>query len=99
MFVFTVNAYYQMFLGMEEAQNPANMINIPKTLPLLLVSGEEDPVGHYGADIPKVAEGYREAGILEVKTKLYPDDRHELLNETDREQVYQDLLNWMDEHM
>lgn len=99
MFMFTVNAYYQMFLGIEEAQNPANIVNIPKDIPIFLVSGEEDPVGHYGADVQKVAEEYRDAGILEVRTKLYPDDRHEILNEPDREQVYQDLLEWLEEHL
>ncbi len=98
-FVFTVNGYYHMFRGIEAAQKPENIAKIPKTLPLLLVSGAMDPVGGFGAGVKQVFEGYRAAGLTDVQMKLYPEDRHEILNELDRETVYADLAAWLEARM
>ena len=67
---------------------------IPKALPLLLISGDKDPVceGEKGTGL--LAAAYRRAG-LKAELKIYPQARHELLNETNREQVSADLLSWM----
>lgn len=70
---------------------------IPKGLPILFASGAADPVGDFGKGVRKVYEQYKTAGIQDVSLRLYSGDRHEILNETDREQVYQDLLGWMEE--
>ncbi len=94
MFRFTVNAYYHMFRGMEKMQRADAMDRIPKDLPLLFVSGENDPVGNFGKGVKTAFEAYKKAGLSDVSMKLYPNDRHEILNETDRETVYADLLNW-----
>ena len=64
-------------------------------LPILLVSGEEDPVGDYGKGVKSVAEGLRATGHVNVTTKLYPGCRHEVLNETNRQEVTEDLLEWI----
>ncbi len=96
-FRFTVNAYYHMFRGIEYIQNPAHIQKIPKDLPLFFVAGAEDPVGNNGKSVRKVYEQYKKAGIKDVKIKLYPHDRHEILNETDRDLVYKDLITWMDQ--
>ena len=98
-FVFTLNAYYNMFRGMERMQEPEAVSAIPKTLPMLFVSGEEDPVGDYGKGVRKAFELYRKAGIRDLQMKLYPNDRHELLNATDREAVFRDLLGWLQAHL
>lgn len=95
-FRFTVNAYYHMFRGIEFLQKKKNIRKIPRTLPLFLVSGVDDPVGNFGKSIHKIYNRYRSAGIRNVRMKLYPHDRHEILNETDRQQVYEDLLSWME---
>lgn len=97
-FMFTVNAYYSMFSGMISMQRKEGVYMIPKTLPVLFTSGAEDPVGNFGKGVRKVYEKYRAAGIQDVSLRLYTGDRHEILNETDREQVYQDLLEWLEEH-
>jgi alpha-beta hydrolase superfamily lysophospholipase len=68
---------------------------VPKKLPILLVSGEEDPVGDYGKGVKSVAEGLRATGHVNVTTKLYPGCRHEVLNETNRQEVTEDLLEWI----
>ena len=71
---------------------------IPKGLPVLFVSGAEDPVGGFGKGVRKIYEKYRAAGIQDVALRLYTGDRHEILNETDRQQVYEDLLGWFEDH-
>lgn len=96
-FMFTLNAYYNMFLGIESAQSEILIQNIPKSLPLFLVSGADDPVGSFGKGVEAVYEQYQKCGIHNVKMKLYQSDRHEILNETDRQTVYADLLTWMEE--
>lgn len=98
-FRFTVNAYYHMFRGIQFLQDKKNVKRIPKELPLFLVAGADDPVGDFGKSVNRVYETYREAGIRDVRIKLYENDRHEILNETDRGSVYQDLLEWMESKM
>ena len=92
---FTLNAYYHMFAGIERAQKKENMKKIPKALPLLVISGADDPVGNFGKAVKEVAEGYKKVGIKDVTCKLYEGDRHEILNELDKENVYQDIYNWL----
>ena len=92
-FMFTVNAYYHMFRGIEAAQKGAD--RIPKTLPLLVASGADDPVGGFGTGVREVYEGYQKSGMQDVSLRLYETDRHEILNETDRQTVYADILAWL----
>ena len=98
-FVFTVNGYYQMFRSIEYVQDAANIARIPKDLPVLLTSGEDDPVGGKGEGVKAVYKALEEAAISDLSMKLYPGDRHEILNETDYQRVYLDLLAWFEEHM
>ena len=98
-FMFTVNGYYNMFRGMRYAQRKENLNKIPKDLPLLVVSGQNDPVGEFGKGPKIVADTYSEIGIKDVTLKLFPDDRHEILNELDKEAVYQYLLEWVEARM
>ncbi|MBQ2582410.1 MAG: alpha/beta hydrolase, partial [Erysipelotrichaceae bacterium] len=96
-FMFTLNGYYNMFKGISRLYDP-NLINaVPKDLPVLFVSGADDPVGSFGAEVEKAVKSLRDAGMRNVSMHLYEGDRHEILNETDREQVYEDLLGWMNE--
>ena len=62
------------------------------------MSGADDPVGDFGKGVRKIYEKYQKAGIQDVTLRLYTGDRHEILNETDRKQVYEDLLEWFEEH-
>lgn len=98
-FVFTVNAYYSMFSGMISMQRKEGVYMIPKNLPILFAAGSEDPVGNFGKGVRKIYEKYRAAGIRDVSLQLYTGDRHEILNESDREQVYDDLFEWLAGHM
>lgn len=95
-FVFTVNGYYHMFGGMKQMEKKESVYMIPKDLPILFAAGADDPAGNCGKGVRKVYEKYKASGIQDVTLQLYAGDRHELLNETDREQVYEDLRTWME---
>ena len=69
----------------------------PKTLPVLFTAGADDPVGAFGKSVTRVYEKYKDAGIKDVSIHLYKGDRHEILNEVDRQNVYQDILAWIEE--
>ncbi len=94
-FMFTLNAYNNMFSSILHASDTKKMAHIPKHLPLLFVSGSQDPVGDFGKGVHKVRNAYQEAGIEDISFRLYDQYRHELLNEIDREHVYQDIYDWM----
>lgn len=95
-FTFTVNAYYYMFAGMLELTKRKQNETIPKNLPIFLVSGKDDPVGAFGKGVVKVYKGYQNIGLRQVRMLLYEKDRHELLNETDRDKVMRDIYEWLE---
>ena len=68
-------------------------------MPLLFVAGSDDPVGHFGKDVPEICRTYREAGVKNVEMKIYPGDRHEILNELDYEQVQMDILSFIEKRL
>lgn len=95
-FVFTVNAYYQMFCGIQAVNRQERNEKVPKTLPIFFVAGKEDPVGNFGKSVENIYKNYKSCGIQDVSIKLYEKDRHEILNEVDRRIVFEDLLRWME---
>lgn len=95
-FTFTVNGYNNLFRCIRYAERKSNLGKIPKDLPILVVSGQNDPVGEFGKGPTIVAEIYRKTGIKDVTLKLFPGDRHEILNELDKEQVDKYLLDWIE---
>lgn len=98
-FIFTLNAYHAMFSGIDRLYDKNLLDRMPKDLPVFFVAGEEDPVGDFGKGVRRAAQMCRDAGVQRVDLKLYPKDRHEILNELDRQKVYEDLLRWMKELM
>lgn len=72
---------------------------VPADLPVLVISGEADPVGGWGKGVRKVAAGLERAGVRDLTLRLYPGARHELLNETNRDEVTADLLSWIGQHL
>ncbi|MCI8484653.1 MAG: alpha/beta hydrolase [Lachnospiraceae bacterium] len=94
-FHFTLNGFYNLFDTIYYVSQPANINGIPRNLPILLVSGKDDPVGNYGAGVKAVYETYKRMGIKDITYRLYPGDRHEILNELDKEQVYEDIYQWI----
>ncbi|HHU38490.1 MAG TPA: alpha/beta hydrolase [Propionibacterium sp.] len=83
--------------SLARAGDPDLLRKIRKDLPVLLVSGRDDPVGgDKGDGVAKAGERYREAGFEDVDVRLYPAARHELLNETNRDEVTSDILTFLD---
>lgn len=68
---------------------------IPKTLPILLLSGALDPVGEQGRGVRRVYREFKRLGMRDVRLRLYPGARHELLNEINRDEVCRHILQWI----
>jgi alpha-beta hydrolase superfamily lysophospholipase len=75
--------------------DPAALAGIRKDLPIYIFAGDKDPINHDLEWLKPVAERYRAAGIANVSEKYYPDGRHEMLNETNRDEVLRDLVDWL----
>ncbi len=93
-FRFTLNGFYSILETVRYDNQDLFVRKIPQDLPVILMSGDRDPVGDLGKGVKKVERQLREAGIRDLTCVLYPEDRHEILNELDKDQVYRDILDW-----
>ena len=98
-FVFTTCAYHDLFTLLGRVSSRGWAPTIRKDLPLLLVSGAEDPVGGFGRGVEEVRRRLLDAGVTDVTLSLYPGMRHEILNELGYETVWSDLLTWMKKYI
>lgn len=89
---------HAMMTGLRYIAKKENLAKMDKETPVGLFSGDADPVGAMGKGAERVYGFFREAGCRNVTMKLYPGARHEILNEINREEVYADLLAWLEEH-
>lgn len=96
-FLFTASAFRDMFSGVQAVTGPEWARDVPKNLPVLVIAGAEDPVGANGKGPTEVAQWLREAGLGDVTLKLYDGMRHEILNETNKELVFDDITHWLTE--
>lgn len=94
-FTFTVNGFRTLFELISRIQKQENLQKIPKELPVFFVSGEDDPVGDFGKGVRRAYASLEAVGMKRLSCKLYPTDRHELLNETDRGRVMEDIYQWL----
>ncbi len=97
-FAFSNRLTLDMLRGYGETWKPANEARLPPELPVLLFAGERDPVGENTAGVRALAARYQALGLRDVRTIFYPGGRHEMLNETNRDEVVRDVLGWLDEH-
>jgi alpha-beta hydrolase superfamily lysophospholipase len=95
-FVLRAGSLCDLFAGARAARRRRNVRNIPAHLPLLVLSGSADPVHAGGKNLDRLLASYRRV-LTRIDYRLYPDARHELFNETNREAVIQDLLAWLDD--
>ena len=96
-YVFTLNGFYNMFKGISRLHDKQLLEAVPKRLPLFFVSGEDDPVGDFGKGVKAAVKSLEDVGCTNIKMKLYPNDRHEILNEFDKFDVYDDIWNWIND--
>ncbi len=93
----TNELFMEMLGGIKFNQDLANAAMMNKDTPVLFISGEKCPVGENGKGVRKAYELFLRAGMQDVSMKLYPEARHELLNERIKDEVYGDVLGWMNE--
>lgn len=94
-YLFTVQGMHDLIEANAASNADEWYAGVPADLPVLLISGEEDPVGDYGKGVREVAEKLKATGHTAVTLKLYPECRHEVLNELNRDQVMEDVLRWI----
>ncbi len=85
-----------MMTGIYHIQQPENLRKMDKALPVLFVAGGDDPVGSYGKGVEACAEAFRKAGMEQVSLRLFPLCRHEILNEINRQEVFEFLGGWIE---
>ncbi|MFA6855601.1 MAG: alpha/beta hydrolase [Treponema sp.] len=91
----TTGFFCDMAQGLKKIHAASNLKKIPHTLPVLIAYGSEDPVGDYGKSVKNLFHIYRKNGITDVTLKEYPEDRHEIFNEIDKDTVTNDFLLWI----
>lgn len=92
----TVGLTRDMLTGISMNQKKENLAKMDKTLRVLFVSGMQDPVGAMGEGVLRTIDAFKRAGLSNVTIRLYPEGRHEMLNETNRTEVYADILGWLE---
>jgi alpha-beta hydrolase superfamily lysophospholipase len=96
---FTLNGYYGLFSTVYYDNRDQYVAQIRKDLPIYIISGAADPVGDHGIGVKRVYRQYKKAGLENVTMKLYEGARHELINETNRAEVYADIWEWYGKHL
>lgn len=87
-----------LFADGQRLSDPAELAKIRGDLPILVISGSDDPLSGAGQLTELVAHRYREAGLTDVTAKVYPGARHEVFNETNRDEVTSDVIAWLAAH-
>ena len=95
-FVFTASGYKDLFYLQKNCNLIKNIEKVPINLPVIFLSGSMDPVGDLGKGVLEVYYNFIKTGHTNTSVKLYPNLRHELLNEVGKEKIYQDIINWIE---
>lgn len=94
-YISPINFYYNFFKGLRGLYKKDRLNSIDKKLPILVLSGDKDPVGKYGKSVKNLYDQYRDLDIRDTSLKLYEGGRHELLNEINKEEVYDYIYQWI----
>jgi alpha-beta hydrolase superfamily lysophospholipase len=97
--VFTSGFFNDLLGGLGTINKAINIIAVPSELPIYLISGSKDPVGNNTKGVLKSYQAYENVGISDVTYQFYDNARHELLNETNKEVVVADIINWINSHV
>lgn len=95
-FIPSCSLFRDMMTGVKFITNKKNLTAMNKNMPVYFMSGDMDPVGECGNGVQKAYNNFLEAGMKDVSIKLYPGGRHEMLNEINKDEVYTDILAWLD---
>ena len=94
-FIPSCSLFRDMMTGIKFITNQNNLENMNKDTPVYFMSGDMDPVGECGKGVKLAYENFKKAGMKDVSIKLYKDGRHEMLNELNKDEVYADILAWI----
>lgn len=94
-FLCTTGFFRDFVKGLKYIEDRNNLSKLTKSVPLLIVSGDKDPVGKNGRGVKNLYNRYLNYGLKDVSIKLYEDARHEILNEINRDEVMQDIVEWL----
>ncbi len=95
-FMPTAGMFRDMMEGLQYIAKKSNLKKMDPSTPILFFSGDKDPVGQNGKTVLKVVDFFHSAGCEDTVVHLYPGGRHEMLNEINREEVYADILSWLE---
>lgn len=95
-FMCTTQLWIDVLGGMTQIGDRRHMARIPKALPVYVFAGDKDPVSEQAASLRKLLKTWGEVGLTRVSHKFYPDARHEVLNETNRDAITEDLVAWLE---
>lgn len=98
-FVCTTSFFVELLKGLKKIWKKENEQKIPKDLPILILAGEKDPTSNMSKNLEILIKRYEKYGIKNITKKIYKDARHEVFNEINRDEVFQDLIEWLDGHI
>ncbi|WP_207064197.1 alpha/beta hydrolase [Clostridioides difficile] len=87
--------FYDLVQGLKEIEDKENLKKVPLDIPIYIISGDKDPIGKNGNGVLRLRDRYIKLGVKDVTCKLYKDGRHEFLNEINREEVFEDIICWL----
>lgn len=94
--VFSAGFFYDLLDGLQTINKPEHISSIPADLPIFFISGSLDPVGANTKGVLKTFQAFKQAGLKNVTYKFYENGRHEMLNETNKEEVQTDIIQWIE---
>lgn len=97
-YIFTSNGFYTLFTWIKQVSDKKWAMAVPRDIPVYMFSGDHDPVGGFGRGVQKIHKWLVDSGH-NVSLKLYPGGRHEMLNEPEKNIVWQDVLNWLNSNI
>lgn len=97
-FICTTSFYRELFSGVLEVNKLEEFKKTPKNLPIHIFSGDRDPVGDMGKGVKEVYENYKKCEVKDVTLRLYENGRHEMFHEVNRDEVFKDLISWLNAH-
>lgn len=98
-FTATTGLLRDMLTGIRFIEQKQNLAKMDKDLPVLFIAGGDDPVGNYGKGVTRAAAEFKKAGMKHVSCRLFPLGRHEILNEINRQEVYDFVAKWLGEQL
>ncbi len=96
---FSIGVFTDILINSKELNKMKAFANTPDELPILIFSGDEDPVGEMGKGVRKVVENFKKYGNEKLTFNLYKGGRHEMLNERNSQEVEEDIITWLNTHI